>query len=315
MRIYSAIVKPAADKLLALSVLVLFSPVILVLSLLIVLEQREWPFFGQERLGKDCRVFKIWKFKKMRIIYDKNGRLLPEDQRLTRIGRFIRCTSLDELPQMFNILKGDMSFIGPRPLLASYKPYYTPLECKRHDVKPGLTGWAQVHGRVAVEWEKRFEYDLYYVRNISFLLDLKVLFLTVKTVFVSAKAPVDNPLSVMPRLYQWRRFIRLPGKSDDLEMLKGFIVQNLVETPVSEAIEILERTIENPAGQKLFVLIDDRDGKYNSFAIGREKDGKLEPEIYINPLVWDEKEMRETYLRLYELYLNHLAMLANYDFV
>lgn len=139
-------------------------------------------FFTQERPGKDGKIFKVIKFKTMTDERDAEGNLLPDSMRLTKVGRFVRATSIDELPQLINVLKGDMALIGPRPLLVKYLPYYSEREQLRHSVRPGITGWAQVHGRNHVLWEQRFEYDVYYVENLTFATDLKILFLTVKNV-------------------------------------------------------------------------------------------------------------------------------------
>ena len=143
-------------------------------------------FFLQERPGKDEKIFKVIKFKSMTDERDSNGDLLPDSERLTPIGKFIRKTSIDELPQLINVLKGDMAFIGPRPLLVKYLPFYTKEEARRHNVRPGMTGWAQIHGRNSIRsWEQRFKYDVEYVDNISFLFDLKIVFLTIKNVVCS----------------------------------------------------------------------------------------------------------------------------------
>ena len=139
-------------------------------------------FFFQERIGKSERPFRIYKFKSMTDERDSNGELLPDKDRLTRIGRFIRSTSIDELPQLINILRGDMSFIGPRPLPASYLPYYTDQEAHRHDVRPGLTGWAQVNGRKEITWQHKLECDVYYVNHLTLILDIKIVYLTIKGV-------------------------------------------------------------------------------------------------------------------------------------
>lgn len=140
-------------------------------------------FFFQERPGKDEKIFKVIKFKTMTDERDAMGILLPDSERLTKVGRFVRKTSIDELPQLWNVLKGDMSLIGPRPLRTYYLPLYNKTQKRRHDVRPGITGWAQVNGRNAISWTKKFEHDVYYVDNISFVFDLKILFLTIKKVF------------------------------------------------------------------------------------------------------------------------------------
>lgn len=143
-------------------------------------------FFRQERPGKGGRIFRVVKFKSMTDERDENGNLLPDAQRLTRVGRFVRSTSVDELPQLWNVLKGDMSLIGPRPLLVQYLPLYSPEQARRHEVRPGITGWAQCHGRNAISWQQKFELDVWYVDHISFVTDCKVIFTTIKKVLVRA---------------------------------------------------------------------------------------------------------------------------------
>ena len=140
------------------------------------------PFFTQLRPGKDEKIFRLIKFRSMTCERDAEGKLLPDEKRLTRYGKFLRSTSLDELPELFNILKGDMAVIGPRPLVPQYLPYYTEEERKRHSVRPGLSGWAQVNGRTSVSWEQRFKYDVEYVNNVSFLFDVKIILETIKKV-------------------------------------------------------------------------------------------------------------------------------------
>jgi lipopolysaccharide/colanic/teichoic acid biosynthesis glycosyltransferase len=142
-------------------------------------------FFIQERPGKNGKIFKIIKFKTMTDAKDSDGKLLPDAERLTKFGAFVRKTSLDEIPQLLNVLKGDMSLIGPRPLLTQYLHLYNDFQNRRHEVKPGISGWAQVNGRNAISWDKKFELDVYYVKHLSFLLDLKILFLTLKKVIIS----------------------------------------------------------------------------------------------------------------------------------
>lgn len=141
-------------------------------------------FFKQERPGKNAVIFKVLKFKTMTDERDANGNLLPDSDRLTRMGRFLRSTSLDELPQFINVLKGDMSFVGPRPLLVQYLPLYSKQQARRHEVTPGITGWAQVNGRNAISWEQKFEYDTWYVDNLNFSLDIKILYMTIKNVLI-----------------------------------------------------------------------------------------------------------------------------------
>lgn len=170
--------KSLFDKTLALFLIILFSPIYIVVSLLIFLKMGSPILFRQKRPGYKEEIFGIYKFRTMTNEKDKFGNLLPDDKRLVGIGKFIRSTSLDELPQLFNVLKGEMSFVGPRPLLEEYLPLYNEKQKKRHDVKPGITGWAQVNGRNAISWEQKFDYDVWYVDNQSFWLDIKILWLT-----------------------------------------------------------------------------------------------------------------------------------------
>ena len=163
--------------------LICISPILLVVTVWLHFANKgAGAFFLQERPGKDAKIFKIIKFKSMTDEKDASGRLLPNDQRITKVGMFVRKTSLDELPQLFNVLKGDMALIGPRPLLPEYLPYYTEREQLRHTVRPGITGWAQVNGRNTVGWDQRLEYDAYYVEHLSLRMDVKVLLKTIKNV-------------------------------------------------------------------------------------------------------------------------------------
>ena len=171
-------IKSIFDKTLALFLIILFSPIYIVISLLIFFKMGSPILFRQKRPGYKEKIFGIYKFRTMTNEKDANGNLLPDDKRLVGIGKFIRSTSLDELPQLFNVLKGEMSFVGPRPLLEEYLPLYNEKQKRRHDVKPGITGWAQVNGRNAISWEQKFDYDVWYVDNQSFWLDIKILWLT-----------------------------------------------------------------------------------------------------------------------------------------
>lgn len=175
---YKRFVKRGLDFLLSLAGIIVLSPLFLILALLVRLKLGSPVLFKQERPGKDERIFTLCKFRTMTDRRDAEGKLLPDSQRLPRFGKLLRATSLDELPELFNILKGDMSLIGPRPLLVRYLPYYTQEERHRHDVRPGLTGLAQVNGRNALGWEDRFRYDLYYVEHLGFLMDLKIIGMT-----------------------------------------------------------------------------------------------------------------------------------------
>ncbi|AAW35588.1 undecaprenyl phosphate N,N'-diacetylbacillosamine 1-phosphate transferase [Campylobacter jejuni] len=174
---YEKVFKRIFDFILALVFLVLFSPVILITALLLKITQGS-VIFTQNRPGLDEKIFKIYKFKTMSDERDEKGELLSDELRLKAFGKIVRSLSLDELLQLFNVLKGDMSFVGPRPLLVEYLSFYNEEQKLRHKVRPGITGWAQVNGRNAISWQKKFELDVYYVKNISFLLDLKIMFLT-----------------------------------------------------------------------------------------------------------------------------------------
>jgi len=171
-------IKSLFDKTLALFLIIIFSPIYIILSLLVFAKMGSPIFFRQKRPGYKEKIFGIYKFRTMTNDRDENGNLLPDEERLVGIGKFIRSTSLDELPQLFNVLKGEMSFVGPRPLLIEYLDLYNDKQKRRHDVKPGITGWAQVNGRNAISWEQKFEYDVWYVDNQSFLLDMKILWMT-----------------------------------------------------------------------------------------------------------------------------------------
>ena len=179
---YAKFFKRFLDFTLSLCGLIALSPVLLVLTVLGAYKMKGNPFFTQERPGKDCKIFKLIKFRSMTCEVDDQGQPLPDEIRLTRYGKLLRSTSLDELPELLNILKGDMSIVGPRPLLVKYLPLYNEEQRHRHDVRPGLTGYAQAHGRNAISWEEKFEMDVWYVRNISFRTDVQILLDTVKAV-------------------------------------------------------------------------------------------------------------------------------------
>lgn len=182
---YKNCFKRMIDCCLAMVAIVVLSPVMAAVAVLLAVANKgAGVVFTQTRPGKNGRLFKVMKFKTMIDERDENGNLLPDAQRLTKTGKFIRSTSLDELPQLFNVLKGDMALIGPRPLLPQYLPLYSKEQARRHDVRPGITGWAQVHGRNAISWKKKFELDVWYVDHCSFWLDLKIILLTVKKVVV-----------------------------------------------------------------------------------------------------------------------------------
>ena len=182
---YKHFFKRVIDFCIAFVVLgVLLVPLFVIILWLHFANKGAGAFFMQERPGKNVKIFKVIKFKTMTDERDANGNLLPDAQRLTKVGRFVRSTSIDELPQLINVLKGDMALIGPRPLLPQYLPLYSKEQARRHEVRPGITGWAQVNGRNAISWTKKFELDVWYVDHCSFLFDLKIVFMTIKKVFV-----------------------------------------------------------------------------------------------------------------------------------
>ncbi|MAM29957.1 MAG: lipid carrier--UDP-N-acetylgalactosaminyltransferase [Flavobacteriaceae bacterium] len=172
---YKTLVKPIGDFVTALFIFVLLLPVFLITTIVLAVVNKGNPFFVQRRPGKNERIFSIYKFRTMSNATDAQGNLLPDAARLTTFGKLVRSSSIDEIPQLINVLIGDMSLVGPRPLLPQYLPLYTPEQRKRHLVKPGITGWAQVNGRNAISWEKKFEMDVYYVERLNFALDLKIL--------------------------------------------------------------------------------------------------------------------------------------------
>ncbi len=180
---YKHFFKRFFDFWISLTALLVLSPILIVITLwLTIANKGAGAFFTQERPGKDAKIFKVIKFKSMTDERDAEGKLLPDAQRLTKVGRFVRSTSIDELPQLINVLKGDMALIGPRPLLVQYLPLYSPEQARRHEVRPGITGWAQVNGRNAISWKEKFELDVWYVDNISLITDIKIIFTTIKKV-------------------------------------------------------------------------------------------------------------------------------------
>ena len=182
---YKNFIKPAIDFVLALVGFLFLSPIFVLVAIGLFFANDGKPFFFQLRPGKDGKIFKIIKFKTMTDKKDENGNLLPDADRLTKIGSLVRKTSLDEIPQLLNVIKGDMALVGPRPLLPQYLELYNDFQRRRNEVKPGITGWAQVNGRNSISWEKKFEYDVWYVDNVSFLLDIKILIMTVLKVVKS----------------------------------------------------------------------------------------------------------------------------------
>lgn len=195
---YDRFFKRIVDLCITFPALLFALPVIFLLGLLIFLQDRRTPFFTQLRPGRTNRVFRVMKLRTMNTKRDSNGNLLADEFRLTGIGRFIRKTSLDELPQLFNVLLGHMSIVGPRPLLVQYLPLYTTEQKRRHLVKPGITGWAQVNGRNAISWEEKFKLDVWYVDNQSFWLDMKILWLTIRKVLVREGINQDGQATMEP---------------------------------------------------------------------------------------------------------------------
>lgn len=191
---YKMFFKRFLDIVLSLIAIVLLSPIYIIVALLVRIKLGSPVIFYQERPGLHEKKFTLYKFRTMTNEKDEAGNYLHDDLRITRFGKYLRSTSLDELPELFNILKGDMSIIGPRPLLLEYLPFYKENERKRHDVRPGLTGYAQINGRNAIEWEKKFELDIYYVNNLSFILDLKIIFKTIHTVFTHEGIQVGSEI-------------------------------------------------------------------------------------------------------------------------
>lgn len=194
---YAKYVKRLLDIMCALFALIFFSWLYIIIAVLVRVKLGSPVLFSQERPGKDEKIFKLYKFRTMTDQRDENGNLLPDEMRLTRFGALLRSTSLDELPEVFNILKGDMSVIGPRPLLVAYLSRYNQEQRKRHEVRPGLSGWAQVNGRNTISWQERFKRDVWYVSHISFLLDVKIVFMTVMKAVVKREGISSNTSATM----------------------------------------------------------------------------------------------------------------------
>jgi undecaprenyl phosphate N,N'-diacetylbacillosamine 1-phosphate transferase len=206
---YKRYVKRLIDIAVASALLVATAPIVIVASVLIKIDSEGPIIFAQTRIGKDCRAFRLYKLRTMIVrTHDETGRKLDDKDRVTRVGRVIRRLSIDELPQLVNIIKGDMSFVGPRPLLVRYLPYYTDSELRRHEVRPGITGLAQINGRGFLQWEERFKYDLEYVDNLSFLLDAKILLRTVYQVLSGEGSSTDRP-SYLVDFDEHRRFMKM----------------------------------------------------------------------------------------------------------
>ncbi|MCP9754969.1 sugar transferase [Lacihabitans sp. CCS-44] len=195
---YKLLFKRAFDFFTALIALILLSPILILVIVLLYLKYRANPLFVQERTGKNEEIFRIFKLKTMSDEKDKFGNLLPDHKRLTPLGKVIRKLSIDELPQLVNVIKGEMSIIGPRPLLVEYLPFYNEIQKKRHSVRPGITGWAQVNGRNSITWDEKFELDVKYVNTISFTLDIKIFIMTIKKIFVAEDISAKDH-ATMPR--------------------------------------------------------------------------------------------------------------------
>ena len=189
---YKSFLKSILDLLLSLIGLIILSPFFVIILLLLLINNNGKPFFFQKRPGKNEHIFKVIKFKTMNDKKDKKGKLLSDAKRLTVLGKIIRKTSLDEIPQLVNVIKGDMSLIGPRPLLPEYLPLYNEEQKKRHNVKPGITGWAQVNGRNEISWNEKFKYDVWYVENVNFILDVKIIIKTIIKVVRSENINTEN---------------------------------------------------------------------------------------------------------------------------
>lgn len=193
---YRKYIKRILDFILSLIALVILSPIILVIAILVRIKLGSPVIFKQKRPGLNEKIFTLYKFRTMTDAKDENGNLLPDNIRLTKFGKILRSTSLDELPELFNILKGDMSIVGPRPLLVKYLPLYNQSQKHRHDVRPGFTGWAQCNGRNALSWEEKFDLDIYYVNHVSFFIDVKILFKTIKIVLLREGISSDTSVTM-----------------------------------------------------------------------------------------------------------------------
>ena len=195
---YKKYIKRILDFLFAIVLLIILSPIMLIAALAIKIEDPKGPvLFKQKRPGKDAKIFEVFKFRTMIVDTERDGRKLSDIERITKVGSFLRKTSIDELPQLFNIIRGEMSFIGPRPLLVEYLKFYSPEQMRRHEVRPGISGWAQVNGRNAISWEEKFQYDIWYVDNQSFFLDLKIFLLTIYSV-LNKKGINNSTTDTMP---------------------------------------------------------------------------------------------------------------------
>lgn len=218
---YKHFLKRLIDFCIVLTALLIIWPVLLVITIWLHFANKgAGAFFFQERPGKDEKIFKVIKFKSMTDERDADGNLLPDSVRLTKVGRFVRSTSIDELPQLINVLKGDMALIGPRPLLPKYLPYYTERENMRHSVRPGITGWAQVNGRNHVLWEERFELDVYYVEHVSLAVDIKIVFQTIKNILNK------KDIEVAPNLMDFDEYRRQQSNGRVFRSIEDAIIKD-----------------------------------------------------------------------------------------
>ena len=305
---YRKVFKRLFDILLSLFLLILLSPLLVIITILLCFDFACKPFFVQKRLGYKNKSFNVLKFRKFREPCVEQN-LGGEEECLTFLGRIIRQTSIDELPQLFNILLGQMSFIGPRPLLEYYKNYYTPRELKRHNVRPGLTGWAQVNGRRILDWDKRMEYDIYYVENLSFFLDIKIIMLTIKALFRSFKKTGENTIKSFPRFVHHRAYIRMPSKDDDLEKLKNLYSKG-EKALLSKIFDKYKEDILNRKILDFIVLIDDYKGDYNSFVYASIDNNKILIEDYFidhNKTFLTLETMKKKYNQLLVKYFRDLG--------
>ncbi len=300
MDIYRSFLKRLIDIVLSLLFIVFFFPCFLVILIILCVTTRCKPFFFQERLGYQNRVFRLIKFRKLKDGVDVRRKHTKED--LTKFGSFLVKTSLDELPQFINILLGQMSFIGPRPLLSIYYPYYTPRELKRHNVRPGLTGWAQVHGRQFVKWEERFDYDLFYVDNLSFWLDVKILYLTVK--YFIKPPEIERKGKQLPRLFRYRAFIRMPWHRDDVVSLKALFSKGETQVLARE-FDMVKDVLLQRHNNDFFVLIDDYQHRYNSFVYVKitGQTAKIVDYYISDTCFLPPGQMRQKYRQMIEKYL------------
>ena len=256
---YRRFLKPLLDFFIAFTALLVLSPLLIPITLLLALANRGKPFFFQQRPGRNEQLFNIIKFKTMTDERDSKGALLSDEKRLTAVGSFVRKTSIDELPQLWNVLKGEMSLIGPRPFLPAYLPLYNDYQKKRHEVKPGITGWAQVNGRNAINWDEKFEFDVWYVENISFFLDLKIIFKTIKKVVISEGINTANMATTEPfngNNYELMEKIILFGASDYCR----YTIDIIEQEGKYEIAGILDKNLsvgEKFAGYKILGYLDD----------------------------------------------------------